>query len=243
MNKLACFAAIAVLTAHASAASAQDAPADVPAQPAPPVTGLPAEPPAPLAPSPAQPAAAAPAEAAEPYPGDDRDGARFRGAIAGTAGALVYPDAGLALGSFGPQGEIGVQINDLFGIAFQPGLGWIFGKQGGVYASAALLFDFTIDDLISIGGGPEALAFFAIGADDTGISGSGGALTGGKLHFAVHPVLGYGQNGVRRKALSIGVDLRFFSGPAASVDSNGGSTAGLRDFIFAPMASLGYTAF
>lgn len=247
MNKLACFAAIAVVTAQASSALAQDTPADVPAQPAPPVTGLPAEPPAPLAPSPAQPAAEPPAASAEPYPGDDRDGGRFRGAIAGTAGALVYADAGLALGTGGVQGEIGGQINDLVGIVFVPGLGIVFGKQGGLYTSAAALVDFTIDDLISLGIGPEATAYLAFGADGDGSGGSasGGGLVGGRLHFAVHPALGYGEDGVRRKALSIGVDLRFLRGPAAAVEfgEGGGGTGSVNAFIFAPMVSLGYTAF
>lgn len=247
MNKPACFAAIAVVVAHASAASAQDTPADAPAQPAPPVTGLPAEPPAPLAAPPAKPAAEAPPDVIEFYPGDDRDGGRFRGAIAGTAGALVYPDAGLALGITGVQGEIGGQINDLVGIVFIPGLGVVFGKQGGLYASAAALVDFTIDDLISFGVGPEATSYLAIGAngDGSGGSASGGGLVGGRLHFAVHPALGYGQNGIRRKALSIGVDLRFLRGPAAAVEfgENGGGTGSVNAFIFSPMVSLGYTAF
>jgi hypothetical protein len=247
MNKLACFAVLAAVTAHASAASAQDAPAEVPTQPAPPASAAPAQPAAPLATAPTLPPAEVPGTGAEPYPGDDRDGGRFRGAIAGTAGALVYPDAGLALGVTGVQGEIGGQINDLVGIVFIPGLGIVFGKQGGLYASAAALVDFTIDDLISLGVGPEATAFLAVGAngDGSGGSASGGGLVGGRLHFAVHPALGYGQNGIRRKALSIGVDLRFLRGPAAAVEfgENGGGTGSVNAFIFSPMASIGYTAF
>jgi hypothetical protein len=246
MNKLAWLGALALVTAHTSMVFAQEAPGEpvaaAPLQPAPPAQAETA-PPA----QPAQPAAEAPATSAEPYPGDDRDGGRFRGAIAGTAGALVYPDAGLALGVSGVQGEIGGQINDLVGVVFIPGLGIVFGKQGGLYASAAVLVDFTLDDLISLGVGPEATSYLAIGAngDGSGGSASGGGLLGGRLHFAVHPVLGYGQNGIRRKALSIGVDLRFLRGPAAAVEfgEGGGGTGSLNAFIFSPMVSLGYTAF
>ncbi len=56
-----------------------------------------------------------------------------------------------------------------------------------------------------------------------------------------------GENGIRRKALVVGLDLRFLVGPeaAASTNGNGGVTgSGSADgLVFSPMVTVGYQAF
>jgi len=176
-------------------------------------------------------------DVAEGEGGEGRDGARFRGGVSGEAGAMVIPDADLTLGVAGVQGQIGAQINHLVGVYWVPSFDIIFGKAGGVNFAGAVLVDFTIEDIVSLGVGPDVGAFVAIGsgAVATGVN------YGGRFHFAVHPVFGRGENGIRRKAFSIGLDARFLGGPVAAVTTTD-SSATVTGFIFQPMATIGYTA-
>ncbi len=169
--------------------------------------------------------------------GEAPDHARFRGGVAGEAGAMIIPDSSLTLGIAGVQGQIGAQITHLVGVYWVPGFDIIFGKAGGVNFSSAVMVDFTFLDMISVGVGPDVGAFAAIGTNAiaTGVN------YGGRLHFAVHPVFGRGDDGVRRKAFSIGVESRFLGGPvAAATDTD--STATVTGIIVQPMATIGYTA-
>ncbi len=173
-----------------------------------------------------------------PAPGEDRDGARFRGAISGGGGVLAIPDADLVLGAAGVQGQIGAQITNLVGLVWVPGFDVLFGKAGGVGVHSAILVDFTIADIFSVGVGPEVGAFLAIGTEAV----ASGANYGGRLHLAVHPVVGDGDDGIRRKAFTIAADVRMLGGPVAAVGPTGSSVT-VTGFIVQPMLTLGYTAF
>jgi hypothetical protein len=168
---------------------------------------------------------------------------RFRGGAGLEGGVLIVPDA-TSLPTVGAQGQIGVQLNDLLGIYAVPSLGAVFGEVGGLNVAAALLVDFTFGDIVSVGLGPDVGAFAAIGVSSTNASAAGGELYGGRLHFAVYPVLGEGENPIRRKALAIGVDLRLLSGAAGIVSTGtSGTTAAGNTFVAVPMASISYQAF
>lgn len=180
-------------------------------------------------------------DAADAAPGEEKDGARFRGGVSAEGGLLAIPDASLNLGVAGVQGQIGAQINHLVGVYFVPSFDIIFGKAGGVNVAGAILVDFTLIDMISIGVGPDVGAFAAIGTEAL----ASGANYGGRLHFAVHPVFGRGENGIRRKAFSIGLESRFLGGPVAAIVAGPGgttTTATTTGFIVQPMLTIGYTA-
>jgi hypothetical protein len=172
------------------------------------------------------------------------DAARFRGGVSAGGGAIVVPDA-VNLGLAGVQGQLGVQINHLVGLYAVPEFDVVFGEMGGVHFAGALLVDFSIIDEISIGVGPEAAMFAAIGSNDgTGVAAAGGALYGARLHLGFQPVWGRGDNGVRRQALTIGVDMRFLAGEAgfAAVSATTAEAAE-RPFVLSPMLTIGYQAF
>jgi hypothetical protein len=191
----------------------------------------------------------------EPVDRERDDRARFRGGIAGEGGAIIIPtetSAGesstVVLGAVGVQGQIGVQINNLVGVYAVPSLDVLFGEAGGIGVAAAILVDFTIEDMVSIGVGPDVGAFAAFGIDVGGANSAtfaGGANAGARIHLAVHPVVGIGENGIRRKAFSIGLETRLLGGfsVAGSVDENGDSESGATQFVFSPLLTIGYTAF
>lgn len=208
--------------------SAQDAPPPPPPAAQPPPPGF----------------APAPAPAPEPV---RKDKARFRGGVALEGGGVLVPDI-INLGLAGIQGQLGVQINNSFGVYVVPSFHVIFGQMGGIQIGAAAIFDYTfLDDLLTVGAGPDVAALVAFGLPTNGgigVSAAGGSLYGARLHFAVNPVVGIGDNGIRRKALTIGVDLRLYGGGAGFVsDSTNGVTAKVADFIATPSLSIGYTAF
>lgn len=208
--------------------SAQDAPPPPPPAAQPPPPGF----------------APAPAPAPEPV---RKDKARFRGGVALEGGGVLVPDI-INLGLAGIQGQLGVQINNSFGVYVVPSFHVLFGQMGGIQLGAAAIFDYTfLDDLLTVGAGPDVAALVAFGLPTNGgigVSAAGGSLYGARLHFAVNPVVGIGDNGIRRKALTIGVDLRLYGGGAGFVsDSTNGVTAKVADFIATPSLSIGYTAF
>lgn len=213
------------------AASADDAPPPPPAN-APPPAAAPAPPPA-----------AAPAPTA---PAPKKDGARFRGGIALEGGGFLVPDV-INLGMAGLQGQLGVQINNDFGVYAVPSFGIVFGDMGGIHVGAAVLFDYTfLDNLLTVGAGPDVAGFAAFGVNtsELGIAAAGGSLYGARLHFAVHPAVGIGDNGIRRKAFTIGVDVRLYGGGAGLAKSGvNGASAKVAEFIATPTLSIGYTAF
>jgi hypothetical protein len=176
----------------------------------------------------------------------------MRGGFALAGGGLLIPGlVNLALA--GMQGQVGVQINNNFGVYFLPNFDIVFGELGGFRVGSALLFDYTfLDGLLTAGGGPEASGFVVLGGKvssaGTNVQLGAGALYGARLRFAVNPAIGIGDNGYRRKAFTIGVDVGLYGGAAALESANAGNgTAGasikVTDFVAAPMLYLGYTAF
>lgn len=176
------------VTLHAAGASAQEPP------PAPP-------PPGPAVPGPAVPgpAAAAPADAGE------KDGMRFRGGVNLAAGTLILEGYSGFLA--GVDGRVGLQINNLIGVYAMPHLSFgpvTVGGPGvkattaiGVFSATALA-EATLIDHIYVGGG-----------------GGFGVLnkpSGPVVHFRVggYPLMGHGENGIRRKGLMLGADMRLY---------------------------------
>jgi len=202
------------------------------------------------APPPPPPAAApAPVPGPPPAPAEPvrKDGVRFRGGVALEGGGVLVPDI-INLGLAGIQGQLGVQINNSFGVYIVPSFHVLFGSMGGIQVGAAAIFDYTfLDDLLTVGAGPDVAALAAFGLPQDGgigVAAAGGSLYGARLHFAVNPVVGIGDNGIRRKALTIGVDLRLYGGGAGFVsDSTNGVSAKVADFVATPSLSIGYTAF
>jgi hypothetical protein len=130
------------------------------------------------------------------------------------------------------------------GVYWAPSFDIIVGSLGGVNLGSAVLVDFTIDDTLQFGAGPDVGVFAALGSDTDSVSGAGGALYGGRLHFAAFPAVGEGEDGIRRKGLALGLDVRMLVGDVgfATVTTSGG-TASASTFLLAPMAFVGYEAF
>jgi hypothetical protein len=170
--------------------------------------------------------------------GGDEDGARFRGGIRGQGSVIVFPDPGEAFPAVGVEGHIGAQINDLIGVYWAPGLDIIFGSSSGMNLSSAIMVDFTLEDTFQIGVGPDTSAVVAFSSSSAGAA----ALYGGRLHFAYFPVVGDGEDPVRRKGLALGVDVRLLTGGSAFVSGAGASASG-NTFVLHPMAFVGYEAF
>jgi hypothetical protein len=192
-------------------ASAQDAPAE-PADPAVDAAAKAAEPAA--APA-AAPAPAAPADASG---GEDKDGVRFRGGVSGGVGGEIVTGGTAIMG--GVDGRLGVQINDLIGVYAQPHLS--FGSFGGALGftgtfTTTAVADFTFIDQLFVGGG----AGFGLFNNPTGPV--------VHLRAGGYPLMGHGENGVRRKGLMVSFDMRlgFITG----------------DTVIYPMGSIGYEAF
>jgi hypothetical protein len=170
-------------------------------------------------PAPAAAPAAAPAPAADE---GDKDGVRFRGGVSGGVGAEFVSSATAIMG--GVDGRMGVQINDMIGVYAQPHLSFgSFGSGVGGFAALTGTFtgtavvDFTFLDQIFVGGG----AGFGVFNNPTGPV--------VHLRAGGYPLMGHGENGIRRKGLMLGVDLRlgFITGAT----------------VVYPMGSIGYEAF
>ncbi len=187
----------------------------------------------------------APPEAAAPDDAGEPDGARFRGAIQAEGGVLSVP-GDFTLGIAGVSAQLGAQITHLVGVYAVPQLDVVFGELGGVNVGGAVIVDFTFADIFTVGAGPDVSLFAAIGADATGASAAGGEMYGGRLHLGVYPYVGRGEDGIRRKAFAIGLDVRALGGAIGSATVNtaaGSASAAATNFILIPMLSLGYQAF
>jgi hypothetical protein len=178
-----------------------------------------AEPPATGAPASAE--APAKARRAEiPEEEVDEDGVRFRGGVSGGGGGLFLENYTMGIGGF--DGRVGVQINDLIGVYAQPQVGVYGGDIGGIagiggLAGASVVVDFTFLDQIFVGAGGG----FAILNNPLA----------GELHLRAggYPLMGYGEDGVRRKGLMLSADVRMFF---------------LEGYVLlSPTASIGYEAF
>jgi hypothetical protein len=181
----------------------------------------------------------------EPPP--PKDGGRFRGGVALEGGALIVPGI-ISVGVIGVQGQIGGQINNNWGVYAVPSLDVVFGSVGGVNLGAAVMVDYTLDDTLTFGVGPDTDIFGAIGGGSGTGTAVGGALYGARLHFGWNPALSHETFRARRKALTIGVDMRLLGGGAgfATVTNTANGTtgsAGGGTFVLIPMLTIGYNAF
>jgi hypothetical protein len=171
------------------------------------------------------------------------DGARFRGGVALEGGALIVPSA-FSVGVAGVQGQLGAQINNNWGVYAVPSFDIVFGSVGGVNLGFAVMVDYTLDDTLTFGVGPDTDAFLAIGGGGGTGAAVGGALYGARLHFGWNPVISHNETKARRKALTIGVDVRLLGGAAAFASvSNSSTSAGGGTFVLSPMLTIGYNAF
>jgi hypothetical protein len=167
-----------------------------------------------------------------------QDGPRFRGGIGLETGAFVLTGAAngggaLALGTAGLQGQIGVQISHNWAVYAQPNVDFLFAGGGslGLIAGGAVLGEYTFSGApISIGAGPSAGAFIALG---DGQAAASAPFYGGKLHFAWYPILNQGYGG-RRNALYLALDLN-----VQGIAEPGASGV----VLLSPLASIGYQAF
>ena len=174
-----------------------------------------------------------------------QDGARFRGGVAAEAGALIVPGI-VTLGVAGIQGQLGAQINNNFGVYAVPSLDVVFGALGGVNLSFAVMVDYTLDDNITFGIGPDVGVFAAFGGGGGTVSGASGALYGARLHFSWNPVIAKEASRPKRRALAIGADLRLLGGGTGFVSANtssSGGTASVGSFVLSPQITIGYQAF
>lgn len=198
----------------------------------------------------AEPAAAAPMmppppgmSPPPPAPPPPEDGGRFRGGVAAEVGALIVPGV-LSLGVAGIQGQLGGQINNNFGVYAVPNFDIVFGAVGGVNLAFAVIVDYTLDDNLTFGVGPDVGVFAGFGGGGGTVSAAGGALYGARLHFSWNPVVSHNASKPRRKALAIGADLRLLGGGAGFASSNGSSaSAGGGTFLLSPQVTIGYQAF
>jgi hypothetical protein len=147
------------------------------------------------------------------------DHPRFRGGISGGGGLLFITSpifsTATVMGTGGIDGRLGVQINNLIGVYAQPNFG-IFGaslngSSGGVtvkgsfvggFVGATALVDFTFIDRIFVGVGGGGVLFQDVGAGEA------------VLRVGGYPVMGHGDDGVRRKGLMLSLDMRLFVAPA-----------------------------
>jgi hypothetical protein len=156
----------------------------------------------------------------------EKDGVRFRGGIDVAGGGMFV--SGFGLGSGGVDGRLGVQINNLIGVYAQPYFTIDGGKLGSTglatiigTAGSTVNVDFTFLDqiFVVVGGGGEI--FQSVG---------GGVVN---LRVGGYPLWTHGANGVRRKALMLGanVKLHVFGDAAAKYT------------VLQPMLQIGYEAY
>jgi hypothetical protein len=126
---------------------------------------------------------------------------RFRGGIAAAGGAEFASNITFGMG--GVEARLGVQINDLIGVYAQPYLAFGSGTVSGITgftgtAGTSALVDITLFDhlFVAAGGGYGVLNNPA----------------GPELHFRLggYPLVGRGNNGITRKGLMVGADLRLY---------------------------------
>jgi hypothetical protein len=174
------------------------------------------------------------------------DGPRFRGGVNLGGGGLFVPGE-VKLGKIGVEGQLGVQINNQWGIYATPSFDILGGDYGGLNVGAAVLVEFTLPGVpLSFGIGPTAGDFVVFG-QTTCVQGicaaseAGGAYYGAKIRFEVHPVIV--RQGWRRRALTIGLDLDVLTGDYGATDTSGGTVVAANSFGIAPRIWIGYTAF
>lgn len=159
------------------------------------------------------------------------DAVRFRGGIGFEIGANILAASGFssASGAIGFQGQLGAQITNNWAAYALPFLDINFGSGGaGATVGTALLADYTFSNIpISVYAGPSFGGGFCFGC-----GASDGAIYGARMGAHWYPIMNRGDDGIRRKALYVGVDL--------SVYGVAGFSGGA---VVVPQAAIGYQAF
>ncbi len=196
-----------------------------------------AEPPPPPA---AGPTGGAPAPSAAE---EDKDGARFRGAVSAAFGGLLGAEGPLEYTGIlgGVNGHLGIQINDLIGVYAIPHLAFgsitasvsagntsVEATEGWLAVAGTAMVDFTFIDQVFVGAGGGATAHAPTCTNCDGLS--GGVL---QFRFGGYPLMDFGDDGIRRQGLMVGGDLR-----VNFLSSNGQSIT-----LIQPMATIGYEAY
>ncbi len=182
----------------------------------------------------------------------EKDDVRFRGAINLEGGLIAIPDV-ITLGTAGVSAQLGVQINHQIGVYVVPSAGAVFGDLGGVAFGAGLVGDYTfLDDMLTLGAGPEVGVFAAFGgsgnSSGASLSAAAGELYGARIHIGFNPVVRRADNGIRRKAFALALDVRMmggYGGLAKQETSTSGTSqsAKVGTFVVLPTLSIGYQAF
>jgi hypothetical protein len=181
------------------------------------------------------------------YP--DRDGGRLRYGVALEGGGLFAPRV-VDLGTIGLQGQLGVQFDHLLAVYAAPNIDFVSGwRQEGVQMGGALMVDFTLLHVFTVGIGPDIAGFVASGGGET----SGGILYGARLHLGVNPIVMIDRDGIRRRGLTIGLDFRLVTGGGAGVVRSmppegidpilASRRAATADLVASPTITIGYQAF
>lgn len=154
-----------------------------------------------LAQQPPPPAAGPSVPSAAPAAEGDKDGFRFRGGVSATAGTMLISDYSGFLG--GVDAHLGVQVNDMIGVYAVPHLSFGPVSVGSVSTfigvlSATAVADVTLIDQVFVGAG--------------GGFGVVNNPSGPVLHFRAggYPLVGDGKDGIRRKGLMLGGDVRMY---------------------------------
>lgn len=214
-RRLTCsLAAFAAVTFTAAVSSAQN-----------PTAGAPAD-------APAAPDQAPPQE-------EEKDGVRFRGGVSASFGGIFGSDDPYSASGImgGADGRLGLQINNLIGVYAVPHLafgsvtqeiGPFSASDGWLAFSGTGVVDFTFIDQIFVGAGGGFAAHAPTCTNCNGISGP-------VIHFRFggYPLMGKGDDGIRRKGLLLGGDMRI----------NILSGSGVDVVMFQPMVTLGYEAY
>jgi hypothetical protein len=147
-------------------------------------------------------AQAPPPPAAAPAVEEDKDGVRLRAGVSATAGTMLISDYSGFLA--GVDGRLGVQINDLIGVYAMPHLsfgpisvGGLASIPIGVFSTTALA-EATLIDQIFVGAGGG----FGI------VNNPSGPVV--HVRAGGYPLMGHGENGIRRKGLMLGADMRLY---------------------------------
>ncbi len=132
---------------------------------------------------------------------EDASPIRFRGGFSGSVGSLLHDDFALGIGGF--EGRLGVQLTDPFAVYVQPYFGMYWGDINGrdgnsLMGGASALVDYTFGERAFAAGGIGVARF------DEPI--------GATLHLrgGGYPLVGHGQDGIRRLGLMVAGELRLF---------------------------------
>jgi hypothetical protein len=157
--------------------------------------------------APAPPAAAPQAAAPSSPPPAPEDAGRFRGGINATAGLETVSASGASASGamFGLDFRLGWQFNNLFALYAQPHLsfGSLSTSAAGVPVSGgtgtavgAVMGELTFIDRLFVGAG----AGYGV------LNNPSGATI--EVRAGGYPLMGHGENGIRRKGLMLGGDFR-----------------------------------